>query len=375
MLQAATLPPVHPQPRSNTSPQPPRTSWTKTLSGQDVCGAHPLQPMLERPYRNLSLSWHEELAMLTLRMRVRPVQCYSLAALAELRTVLDDISANPGVVRHFVVASDTPQVFNFGGDLALFVLLARSRDVESLKLYGRRCVDLLWWLETAADRGILTTALVQGDSLGGGLETLLPMHRVICERQVQAGFPEVLFNLFPGMGAWHFTSRKAGLAVANEMVLSGQLYTAEQLQQRGLVDEVVDTGGGEAALMASIRQVEPRWRGTVKALQARRMACPVSHDALVAVVDHWAECALNLTDRDLRLMERLARAQVRKIGGHDEGAIEEIKRIELEQAWASVKATVQAVANAPCSAQPAPTRSVTAAPTNTSPAQPSVSPA
>jgi DSF synthase len=95
----------------------------------------------------------------------------------------------------------------------------------------------------------------------------------------------------------------------------------------------------------------------------------------VAVVDHWAECALNLTDRDLRLMERLARAQVRKIGGHDEGAIEEIKRIELEQAWASVKATVQAVANAPCSAQPAPTRSVTAAPTNTSPAQPSVSPA
>ena len=40
-----------------------------------------------------------------------------------------------------------------------------------------------------------------------------------------------------------------------------------------------------------------------------------------------------LTDRDLRLMERLARAQVRKAGGGDEGAVEEIKRMELDTAW------------------------------------------
>ena len=32
-------------------------------------------------------------------------------------------------------------------------------------------------------------------------------------------------------------------------------------------------------------------------------------------------------------MERLARAQVRKVGGADEGAVEEIKRIELDTAW------------------------------------------
>ncbi|MCE2657224.1 MAG: enoyl-CoA hydratase-related protein [Rubrivivax sp.] len=303
----------------------------------DTPQAQRLQRLLARPMRNLCLSWNEDLAMLTLRMNVRPVQCYSLAALAELKLALDEISACPGVVRHFVVASGTPKVFNFGGDLALFVLLARSRDVDSLKMYGRRCIDLLWWLETAADRGILTTAVVQGDCLGGGLETLLPVHRVIAERSAQAGFPEVLFNLFPGMGAWHFTPRKAGLAAANEMILSGQIYSADDLRQRGLVDEVVEDGAGEAAVLAGIRQIDPRWRGTVKALQARRMASPVSYEALTDVVDHWAESALNLTDRDLRLMERLVRAQVRKIGGHDEGAIEEIKRIELEQAWATAR--------------------------------------
>ena len=36
-------------------------------------------------------------------------------------------------------------------------------------------------------------------------------------------------------------------------------------------------------------------------------------------------------------MERLARAQVRKAGGADEGAVEEIKRIELDTAWGEVR--------------------------------------
>ena len=107
---------------------------------------------------------------------------------------------------------------------------------------------LVWWLEHAAERGVHTTVLVQGDTLGGGLESVLPFHKVIFERSAQAGFPEVLFNLFPGMGAWPFTIRKAGFAVANDMILSGRLYTAEQLLRRSLVDVVVEDGEGEAAI-------------------------------------------------------------------------------------------------------------------------------
>ena len=42
---------------------------------------------------------------------------------------------------------------------------------------------------------------------------------------------------------------------------------------------------------------------------------------------------MHLADRDLRLMERLARAQVRKVGGANEGAVAEIRQIELDTAW------------------------------------------
>ena len=271
--------------------------------------------------------------LLRVRTCVKPIQCYSLAVMGELHRMLADITANPGLVRHFVMTSDVPRVFNFGGDLALFVLLVRAGDIESLKLYGMRCVDLVWWMENAANLGVHTTVLSQGDTLGGGLESVLPFHKVIFERSAQAGFPEVLFNLFPGMGAWDFTIRKAGFAVANEMILSGRLYSAEELHYRRVVDLVVDDGAGEAAVERVVRDVDPRHRGTLAALRAQRLAAPIRYESLTAIVDQWAESALGLTDRDLRLMERLARAQARKAGGADEGAVEEIKRMELENAW------------------------------------------
>lgn len=292
-----------------------------------------LAGLLSRPYKTLRLEWTGETQLLRVRTCVRPIQCYSLAAMGELQRVLFDISANPGLVRYFVLSSDVPKVFNFGGDLALFVLLVRAADVESLKLYGQRCVDLVWWMENAAQRGVYTIVLSQGDTLGGGLESVLPFHRVIFERSAQAGFPEVLFNLFPGMGAWDFTMRKAGFAVASEMVLSGRLYSAEELQYRKLVDVVVDDGAGEMAIERAVHEVEPRHRGVLTALRGQRLAAPISRQSLDAIVDLWAESALSLTDRDLRLMERLARAQARKAGGADEGAAEEIKRMELENAW------------------------------------------
>ena len=293
--------------------------------------------IFQRDYKYIRLEWDSEFALLRLRTCVKPIQCYSLAAMGELQQVFNDISSNPGLVKHYVMTSDVAGVFNFGGDLSLFVLLIRARDIDSLKLYGRRCVDLVWWMETAVQRGIHTTVLVQGDTLGGGLESVLPFHKVIFERSAQAGFPEVLFNLFPGMGAWNFTIRKAGFAVANDMILSGKLYSADQLYRRSLVDLVVEDGEGEAAIDQVIRAVHPRLRGTLAALQARAVAAPITYESLMTVVTQWTEVAMTLTDRDLRLMERLARAQARKAGGADEGAMEEIKRIELDTAWGEMR--------------------------------------
>ena len=117
---------------------------------------------LDRAYRYMRLEWNAEFSVLAARIGVKPIQCYSLAAMAELHQVFSDITANPGLVKHFVMASDVRNVFNFGGDLSLFVLLVRARDLDSLKLYARRCVDLVWWLENAAQIGVHRIASERG---------------------------------------------------------------------------------------------------------------------------------------------------------------------------------------------------------------------
>lgn len=288
---------------------------------------------LDRPYNFIQLEWDSTLSLLRMKTQVRPIQCYSLGLMAEMHQVFTDISTSSGYVKHLVMTSDIQGVFNFGGDLSLFVLLIRARDLESLQMYGHRCIELIWWMETASQRGVHTVVLVQGDALGGGLESVLPYHKVIFERSAQGGYPEVLFNLFPGMGAWNFTIRKAGFAVANEMILSGHIYTADELHYRKLVDMVVDDGKGEAAVQEVVRFVHPRLRGTLAALESRRAAARITYESLKEIVNQWAATAMTLTDRDLRFMERLARAQIRKIGGFGEGAIEEIKKLELSIAW------------------------------------------
>lgn len=297
-----------------------------------------LPQILGRRYRYLRLEWSSELGALRVRTCVTPIQCYSLAGLAEMQQLCMDIAQNRGVVRQLVLSSDVTGVFNFGGDLSLFVLLVRAQDVDSLRLYGRKCVELVWWLENAASMGVHTVALVQGDTLGGGLESVMPFHKIIFERSASAGLPETLFNLFPGMGAWNFVVRRAGFQVANEMILSGRLYTSQELFERGLVDVVVEDGQGERAVDEVLRQVEPRLRGTLAALHARSLAAPITYESLEQIVDVWAETAMGLTTRDLKLMERLARAQIKKVGGEGGGAVEEIKRMELDTAWKDLRA-------------------------------------
>ena len=68
------------------------------------------------------------------------------------------------------------------------------------------------------------------------------------------GFPEVLFNLFPGMGAYSFLSRKVGRRTTEELITSGAIYTARQLYDMGVVDVITPTGTGEAAVASYVRK-------------------------------------------------------------------------------------------------------------------------
>jgi DSF synthase len=219
----------------------------------------------------------------------------------------------PGKVplRFLVLGSRSPGVFCFGGDLELFQRLIRDQNRDGLVRYGHRCCDILHRNLHALGLPMITVGLVEGAALGGGFEALLSFDYIVAERGATFGLPEVMFGLFPGMGAHALLSRKLGTAMAERLIQSNETYTAEQMYELGLVHHLAENGEGLATCREFIKKSTRRHAGLVNERRAMRLASPLSVEELKRITELWADAALQLREQDLKVMSRLASAQNR----------------------------------------------------------------
>jgi DSF synthase len=218
-------------------------------------------------------------------------------------------------IRYYILASQIPGIYSMGGDLSFFADRVRQRDREALLCYAYRCVDVVYNIASGFDSGIVSVALIQGDALGGGLEAALSCNFIVVERSVKMGTPEILFNLFPGMGAYSMLLRRLGSAMAERIIFSGRIYSADEMYDLGVVDLVVDNGCGEEAVREYIS--DPRKHGVRQAIyRARQRANPLTLSELKDITEIWVETAMQLSDADLRHMIHLQAAQNRRLRRH-----------------------------------------------------------
>ena len=256
-------------------------------------------------------------------MNQRGNPCFNLGLLKDLRSFGGELTANSGHVEfegamhkahYYVAGSHVPGVFNLGGDLALFLLLIRSRDRDALAHYAKLCVDNIHArVQNYFCPTLTTISLVQGDALGGGFETALASDVLVAEESAMMGLPEILFNLFPGMGAYNLLARRIGARGAEDLILSGKILPATKLHEMGIVDVLAKNGEGEAAVQAWISKNARRRSGMQAVLRVRELVNPITREELDAIADVWVDCALRLEDRDMRMMSRVVRAQMERM--------------------------------------------------------------
>lgn len=252
------------------------------------------------------------------RWSASPRPCFNPRLLADIRAYYSFVADSGGTlqcdgvdtpIEYVVLASAMPDVFNLGGDLELFKQLIGAQDRQGLLRYGRACIDVLFRNYIGHELPVTTISLVQGECLGGGFEAALSSDLIIAEQSARFGFPEILFNLFPGMGAYSFLDRKIGRKAAEELITSGKIYSANDMLAAGVVDTVAEDGAGEEAVNALIKQ-RRRSRNGLSALAAvRRRVHGVTFDELMDVVQIWVDTALRINLRDLKLMQRLVSRQ------------------------------------------------------------------
>ena len=278
----------------------------------------PLNPDLGDRFTQLSTHFDPEYGMLWTYSDPEGVPCFNLTFLEELirhHNVIKNsggrvtVNGQEHEIRYSIGASMTPGVFNLGGEISLFRQLIRDRDRVGLLNYATMCVDALILRIHHFDLPVTTITLVQGDALGGGFEAVLTSDIIVAEKRSTLGFPEILFNLFPGMGAYSLLGRKVGSAMAEKIILSGKMYKAEELYEMGVIDVLAENGDGENALYEYIRKQERRANGYQAVQRARHRFNPVTHQELQDITTIWVDAALKLTEKDLKVMDRLVRSQ------------------------------------------------------------------
>ncbi|WP_158898641.1 crotonase/enoyl-CoA hydratase family protein [Burkholderia sp. L27(2015)] len=213
----------------------------------------------------------------------------------------------------WVNGSSVPEIFNVGGDLDFFVEVIREGRREELVAYARSCIDAVHGVFTGFGTGAISIAMLEGSALGGGFEAALANHYVLAQKDVKMGFPEIAFNLFPGMGGYSLVTRKANMRLAEELISSGETHTAEWYAERGLVDQTFDAGEAFMATRTFIDSIRPKLNGMRAMLRARQRVLPLSRSELMDITEDWVDAAFSLEEKDLAFMERLVTLQNRRV--------------------------------------------------------------
>jgi len=220
-----------------------------------------------------------------------------------------------------VLASDRAGVFNLGGDLKYFTQLIRAQDRERLFEYAKISIDIAYPLATSYGIPFTTISLIQGDALGGGFEVALSTNILIAERGSKFGFPETIFGLFPGMGAFSFLARRLSPSMAKRIINSGKIYSAEELYDMGVVDVLAPVGKGKQAVYEYIQHRQNRHLGYQGVEIMADNFNPLTYKELLDVIVLWVDTAMQLSHKNLRLMEYLVRAQEKRWVNSEEDCV------------------------------------------------------
>lgn len=262
-------------------------------------------------FTQLAGYYEEERRTVWMMLRAQPRPCFNHALIEEIMNLSWLVRQSGFDVDFWVTGSLVPDMYNTGGDLRFFVDCIENGRREALRAYARACVDCVHAASRGFDTGAITLSMVEGSALGGGFEAALAHHFLLAQRDARLGFPEIAFNLFPGMGGYSLVARRSGMKLAEELIYKGESHTAEWYEQQGLVDVLFEPGQGYVATRTFIDTLQPKMNGARAMLRARQRVMQLPRSELMDITEDWVEAAFCLQPKDVAYMQRLVQLQDR----------------------------------------------------------------
>ena len=203
----------------------------------------------------------------------------------DLRTAFET-ARDDATVRGVILTGAGSKAFIAGADISELAHLA-AYEAEQSSRFGQEVLDLIESL------GKPVIAAVNGFALGGGCETAMACTLRIAADTAQFGQPEVMLGLVPGGGGTQRLPRLVGKGRALQLILSGNMISAQEAYRIGLVNEVVPAADLIARAEAILKKIASNAPIAIKfALEAVNKGLDASQgEGLLLEASYFGLCA------------------------------------------------------------------------------------
>lgn len=182
-------------------------------------------------YQNLKYGVQDRVAVIMLDHP--PVNAFNTATMSDLEAAFDEATADSNV-KVIVITGAGQFAFVAGADLNEVKELAQ--DPAAATAFIKKGQKVFSKIEASRKPVI---AAINAAAAGGGLELALACHIRIAADKARLGAPEITLGIIPGWGGTQRLPRVVGRAKATEMILTGDMITAQEAYRIGLVNKVV----------------------------------------------------------------------------------------------------------------------------------------
>lgn len=268
-------------------------------------------------YNYIEVNYFPEYELVLWKIKTEGIPNFSLEGLKEFKRFSKDLqimfSDESYPLKYIVSSSTHEEVYNLGGDLPFFFESIKSRKKGKLEEYAYLCIDAIYNIYTSFNLPVLNIALVEGNAYGGGFECVLAHDIILANTKAKFCLPENKFNLFPGMGAYSFLCRKLNIKTATDILYSGKIYSAREMEEYALLDSVEDENEGMETIINFINKNKSSFNFKYCHYKNIKKVFPLQKKELIDITDSWVDACLKMQPEDLRRMELIINAQKRKL--------------------------------------------------------------
>ena len=180
-------------------------------------------------FENILLEKKNSIAYITVN-RPKVLNALNMATMEELRTAFTD-AKNDASVRAVIMTGSGEKAFIAGADIGEL----SQNNAVSAKEYTHRGQSVLDLIENL---GKPVIACINGFALGGGCEIAMACTMRLASENAKFGQPEVKLGIIPGYGGTQRLPRLVGKGIAMQLVLAGEMISAQEAHRIGLVNEI-----------------------------------------------------------------------------------------------------------------------------------------